>query len=81
MYKTFSRFRLSLRHTAKRKKNALDFDDTDFNVFFSSLKREDFETTKTFRPREEDDDDTDDEKLQTHSQSQSRCGGGESDGF
>ena len=75
MYKTFSRFLFSLRHTAKRKKNALD-DDTDFNVFFSSL-REDFET-KTFRPREEDDDDTDDEKLQTHSQS---CGGGESDGF
>jgi hypothetical protein len=44
----------SHRHTEKKKKNALDDDDTD-DVFFSPL-REDFETTY-------------DEKLQTHSQS------------
>jgi len=40
-------------------------DDDTDDVFFSPL-REDFETTY-------------DEKLQSHSQS--RCGGGESDGF
>jgi len=44
----------SHRHTEKKKKNALDDDDTD-DVFFSPL-REDFETTY-------------DEKLQSHSQS------------
>jgi len=48
-----------------RKEKKNALDDDTDDVFFSPL-REDFETTY-------------DEKLQSHSQS--RCGGGESDGF